>query len=148
MPRLILITTLLYLCACSAQESVTRQSIGFEGSATITTRSTSAAVVQARVIRTNGLDAEYFVQTQVKRTDGQRPDVSAVYAFGTVIPYLKLQIPAPADPFMETGRIPMTQAIVASLAQTGLSVQMRDGDRLHSVLIPANAFSDILRNSP
>lgn len=74
----------------------------------------------------------------VVRADGERPTVTAVYALGSLMPY----IPVSAEGAREDGYIPMSRAIFKALSETGLKVEILGGDnRLHMVEVPAQTFA-------
>ncbi len=99
----------------------------------------SESTIEARALRLASLEGDnWALHLAVVRADGERPTVTAVYALGSLMPY----IPVSAEGAREDGYIPMSRAIFKALSETGLKVEILGGDnRLHMVEVPAQTFA-------
>ncbi|MDJ0639747.1 MAG: hypothetical protein QNJ20_12985 [Paracoccaceae bacterium] len=99
----------------------------------------SESTIEARGLRLARPEGDdWAVHLSIVRADGERPSVTAVYALGTLMPY----IPVSAEGAREDGYIPMNEAIFKALSETGLKVEMLGADnRLHVVEVPARTFA-------
>ena len=141
----VIFAAVLLLAGCAVHppphQKLAIQGPDVSASPTFVARS-SQSTIEARGLRIASRKGEEWVlHLAIEGADGRAPDVTAVYALGTPMPYT----PFSADGAREAGYIPMSRDIFEALSETGFKVEILGGDkRLHVIEVPARTFAYLL----
>ena len=99
---------------------------------------TPANVIEAKAVRVNDSGTEsWMLHLTINRLDGAGPDITAVYAFDALMPYVRLS----ASDGREEGYVPMSKSIFAALSKSGFKAKLLGSDnRAYVVDVPARTF--------
>ena len=141
--RFILIFTLVVILAGCAMRSPSPQKLVVQAAQTealvaYVTRTRHISIeARAGNFSTNESD-RWLLLVTTERQDGRAPEVTAAYAFGALIPYIRTG----SVGAREEGYIPMSRDAFKALSQTGMKIELLDGEsRLHAANVPAVVFA-------